>query len=190
MPGVMIYVYFALAPAYVKIDHLGFTAALRASARAVHGNFWRILLVFLIRLVRVRARRVRVLRRYADRIAGDFDVRRFERHVSQRELVMAQVIPGVELDAQRRRDDAHASLFRIGELDALEHGAHAVEVPGEMHVVESHGEAGAIGDEFFEIGALLGNARRDDPREHDAHGAEQQQTKRDQHRASRPMRAV
>ncbi len=48
VPGVMIYVYFSLAPAYVKIDHLGFTAALRASARAVHGNFWRILLVFLI----------------------------------------------------------------------------------------------------------------------------------------------
>ena len=81
---------------------------------------------------------------------------------------MAQEIPGVELDAQLRRDDAHASLLRIGELDALEHRAGAVEGPGEMHVVEAHREPGAIGDEFFESGALFGNARGDDPREHHA----------------------
>ena len=87
---------------------------------------------------------------------------------------MAQVIPGVELDAQLRRDDAHAAALRIGELDALEHGAGAVEVPGEMDVVETHRETGAIGDEFFESGALLGHARGDDAREHHAERAEQQ----------------
>ena len=74
---------------------------------------------------------------------------------------MAQEIPGVEFDAQLRRDDAHAARLRIGELDAREHRAHAVQVPGEMHVVEAHRETGAIGDEFLEGGALLGNARGD-----------------------------
>ena len=66
---------------------------------------------------------------------------------------------------------------RIGELDAREHGAGAVEPPGEMHVVETHCEPGAFGDEFFERGALLGNARGDDAREHHAERAEQHQAK-------------
>ncbi len=34
-----------------------------------------------------------------------------------------------------------------------------------MHIVETDVEPGAIGDEFFERGALLGNARGDDARE-------------------------
>jgi len=59
-----------------------------------------------------------------------------------------------------------------------------------MHVVETHVEAGALGNEFLEIGALRRDAGGDDPREHHAEGAEQQQAKRDQQRASRPVRVA
>lgn len=48
VPGVLIYVYFSLAPAIVEIDHVGMRESLRRSARQVRGNFWRVFLVFLI----------------------------------------------------------------------------------------------------------------------------------------------
>jgi hypothetical protein len=48
VPGVLIYVYFSLAPAIVKIDHVGMREAMRRSRQAVHGNFWRVLAVFVL----------------------------------------------------------------------------------------------------------------------------------------------
>ena len=49
-----------------------------------------------------------------------------------------------------------------------------------MHVVEADREPGAVGDEFLESGALFGNARGDDTREHQPErDDEQTQTKHD-----------
>jgi hypothetical protein len=48
VPGVIIYIYFALAPAIVKIDHVGMRESLSRSARLVRGNFWRVLVVFVV----------------------------------------------------------------------------------------------------------------------------------------------
>ena len=59
-----------------------------------------------------------------------------------------------------------------------------------MNVVEAHREPSAFGDEFLERGALLGNARGNDAGECNAQSTEQQYTKRDQQRASHPMRAA
>ena len=121
------------------------------------------------------------------RIADDLDVGRGQRHVPERELAMAQEIPGVEFDAQLRRNHANSAGFRVGELDAREYGAGAVEVPREVHVVEAHGEAGAIGDEFLEGGALFGNPRGDHARQHHAQGDDQTDAKCDRCRAFHPL---
>ena len=56
-----------------------------------------------------------------------------------------------------------------------------------MDVVETHGEAGAIRDEFFERGALLGNTRGDRAREGHADGGEQSDAEDDQHRTPHPL---
>jgi hypothetical protein len=55
------------------------------------------------------------------------------------------------------------------------------------HVVEAHGETRAVGDEFFERGALFGNTRRDDLREHRTDGGEQTQAEDDQQCPSEPV---
>ena len=107
--------------------------------------------------------------------------------MSQRKLLVPEEIPGIEFHAQLRRDYPHPSTLRIGEFDALEHRAGAVDPPGEMHIVETHREPGAVGDEFFEGGALFGNSRGDDPREHRSDDGEQTQADADQHRPSHPM---
>jgi hypothetical protein len=120
-------------------------------------------------------------------IGGDLDVRRRQRHVAQRELVMAQEIPRVEFDAQFGRHHANPPRRGIGELDTREDRARAVQSPGEMDVVESHGEPGAFRDEFFERGALFRDTFGYDAREHHAQRSRESQTKSDQHQTPRPM---
>jgi hypothetical protein len=48
VPGVLVYVYLSLTPAIVELDHVGMREAMRRSWRSVRGNFWRVLLVFVI----------------------------------------------------------------------------------------------------------------------------------------------
>lgn len=51
VPGVMVFVYFGLAPAFAKIEHLKMRPALRRSHQAVRGSFWRVLAVYLVVIV-------------------------------------------------------------------------------------------------------------------------------------------
>jgi hypothetical protein len=51
VPGVMVFVYFGLAPAFAKIEHLKMRAALRRSYQAVRGSFWRVVAVYLVVVV-------------------------------------------------------------------------------------------------------------------------------------------
>jgi hypothetical protein len=48
VPGVLVYVYLALTPAIVELEHVGMRESMRRSLARVRGNFWRVLLVFVI----------------------------------------------------------------------------------------------------------------------------------------------
>jgi hypothetical protein len=48
VPGVLIYVYLSLTPAIVELDHTGMRESMRRSYHRVRGNFWRVLLVFVV----------------------------------------------------------------------------------------------------------------------------------------------
>jgi hypothetical protein len=48
VPGVLIYVYLSLTPAIVELEHTGMRESMRRSRNAVRGNFWRVLVVFVI----------------------------------------------------------------------------------------------------------------------------------------------
>jgi hypothetical protein len=48
VPGVLVYVYLSLTPAIVELEHTGMRESMRRSLRQVRGNFWRVLLVFVV----------------------------------------------------------------------------------------------------------------------------------------------
>lgn len=51
VPGIAFYVYFSLAPAVAKIEHVGIRAALGGSLRLVRGSFWRVFAVLVVVVV-------------------------------------------------------------------------------------------------------------------------------------------
>ncbi|MBX5442887.1 MAG: hypothetical protein IRZ32_15345 [Solirubrobacteraceae bacterium] len=73
VPGVLVFVYFGLAPAFAKIEHLRMRPALRRSYEAVRGSFWRVLAVYVVVVISAGIIQ-ELLQELADAYIGSFAV--------------------------------------------------------------------------------------------------------------------